>query len=814
MRPSTRLRSRCEFVAVLGVALASWISPFPAIAQSPPAYESVIIDSLDADGWNGVAFLARAFHQQVPFAIRFGSRSGTFLEGEQIFEAVREVGPHAPDASYCRMAWWHYPRQALITLEWSRIDPTTVVGRITAARDFNLVLEAYFPFEGDNFGMPGGEGVYSFDEPHQALVGERYFDKVFGPTARFVVMTDRPVMGGVYPGLAKLVETVKVSGTVASAAKGTPWAGWHEMEDLTAGAAGLGFATDGTQAHFVAKLGWEKDSLIQQAGDLLTAGRIDDILKRKEADYTARRPSVTGLFAGAPEAIGNSMFWNSVYAQSADSIFPSIGRRWAHQFGGWMVGEWDCFFGSLLTSLEDKAQTVAAIKAILLGQTDTGMVPSTLYGAGSVWDSSQPPIGSYMVWKVYQRLQDRELLAWAYPRLKKWHEWWLHDRGDGQPWRDGNRDGLLEWGSDRGSAHSVGGRGFLYVAKWETGMDDSPMYDDVTYDPHTYTMNLDDVALNSYYASDTECLAKIAAILGKDEDATAFTTEYEHLKRLIREKLWNERDGIYENRYWTGEFSKRLSPTNFYPIYAGIATPEQAKRMVEDHLQNPQEFWGEYVIPSIARNDPAFPDQYYWRGSIWAPSNYLVYQGLMRYGFDKLAFELAAKSYKLFMDDWKANQHYNEQYLAWGGYGGGDPHYTWGTLLCLMALEQYIDKNPWDGLRFGALAPTSTGTFRGATWDGHTYDVAIGPAKTSLARDGQMRFEASAAVVVRQYQLSASGVAFQLKSDKPVGITTAEFDSGSFQWTLDGKPAGKVAIRDGRGHFVVPDGQHQVVLSK
>ena len=154
------------------------------------------------------------------------------------------------------------------------------------------------------------------------------------------------------------------------------------------------------------------------------------------------------------------------------------------------MGEWDCFFGALLTSLEDKAQTAAAIRAILLAQTDTGLVPNMASGGGITPDRSQPPVGSYVTWKVYQKFQDRDLLEWAYPRLKKWHEWWLHDRGDGQPWRDGNKDGLLEWGSDRGSAPSVGGRGFLQAAKWESGMDDSPMFDEVTYDANTYTMNL------------------------------------------------------------------------------------------------------------------------------------------------------------------------------------------------------------------------------------------------------------------------------------------------------------------------------------
>jgi putative isomerase len=390
----------------------------------------------------------------------------------------------------------------------------------------------------------------------------------------------------------------------------------------------------------------------------------------------------------------------------------------------------------------------------------------------------------------------------------------LHDRGDGQAWRDGNRDGLLEWGSDRGSAHSVGGRGFLYVAKWESGMDDSPMYDEVHYDPHTYTMNLDDVGLNSLYASDAESLAKIAGILGKDDDAKKLASEYEHMKQLIRDKLWNDQDGIFENRFWNGGFSKHLSPTNFYPLLAGVATPEQAKRMVEEHLLNPKEFWGNYVVPSIARNDPTFPDQFYWRGSIWGPTNYLLYEGVNRYGFDKIALEIAQKSYNLFMDDWKANQRYNEQYLAWGGYGGGDPHYTWGTLLCLIALEQFIDKTPWDGFRFGALNPSSSGVFRGATWDGHTYDTTIGPGRTALARDGKIRFEAAGGVVVRNYQPTASRLAFTVKTDKPVEVTTCEFDAGEFLLRIDGKTAGMVSIHEGRGHFVVPAGEHEVDLAK
>jgi len=774
-----------------------------SFGQSTPEYESVAIGSLDSDAWNGIMFLAKAFNQPAPFALRIGSRSGSFLDGEQIFGAVREVGPHAPDGSYCRLSWRHSPREALVTLEWSRIDLTTAVGRLTAARDFRLVLVTYFPYLEVSWGT---QGFYSIDESRQAIVGERYFDNVFGPTARFVVVVDQPTIGtGIYPAPTQLRENMNGSGNLISSIANEP----------TAGAAGLEFVTDGSNsAHFVATLGWEKDGLLRKAKELLTPGKIDAILKEKAEAYAARRPRVKGLFEGAPEAIGNSMFWNTLYAPSNGLLFPSISRHWAHNWGGWVVGEWDCFFGSLLTSLEDKAQTIAAVRAILLAQTDTGLVPNIAAGSGITPDRSQPPVGSYVTWKLYQKFQEKELLEWAYPRLRKWHEWWLRDRGDGQPWRDGNKDGLLEWGSDRGSSPSTGGRGFLQAAKFESGMDDSPMFDEVTYDIHTYTMNLHDVGLNSLYTLDAECLSKIAALLGKDEDANRFSAEYDHMKQLVQEKLWNEQDGIYENRFWNGQFSKHLSPANFYPMFAGIATPEQAKRMVEEHLLNPKEFWGTYVAPSIARNDPGFSDQFYWRGDIWGPTNYMLYQAINRYAYDKVALEFAQKNYDLFMDDWKTNQHDNEQYHAWGGNGGGDTHYTWGALLCLVALEQYIDKNPWEGLRFGALNPPSSGEFRGSTWDGHTYDVRIGPEKTVLTCDGKIQFEATSGVVVRQYQVQPSHLSFTLKSAKGSRVTTAEFDSGELSLRIDGKAAGRASVRQGRRTFDVPAGEHVVELGK
>jgi len=306
----------------------------------------------------------------------------------------------------------------------------------------------------------------------------------------------------------------------------------------------------------------------------------------------------------------------------------------------------------------------------------------------------------------------------------------------------------------------------------------------------------------------------------------------------VREKLWNEKDGIYENRFWDGRFSAHLSPTNFYPLFAGIATPQQAERMVKEHLLNTNEFWGKYVTPTIARNDRAFPDQFYWRGDIWGPTNYMLYEGINRYRFDRVALEYAQKNYDLFMDDWRSNQHDDEEYYAWGGSTGNDSstHYTWGALLCLIPLEQYIDVNPWEGLRFGALGASAIGNLRGEVWDNHKYDVILGPSRTALMRDGRLAFEADAAVVVRNYQVSGSQLTFSLKTERPVNVKTLEFDSGDLNLKVEGKSVGRVRVepfttdvstltkpenisghvrvQHGRASFQLPAGEHAVELAK
>ena len=170
--------------------LALVFVPISLAAQMKPEFSAVQIGAFDPDAWNGIMFESKAYGQRIPFAIRFGSKMDTFADGDRIFDAVSLVGPHAPDGSYSLIGWQNLPRAATITLEWSRINETTVVGRLTAPRDVQLVLEAYGPGGPGNFA-----GTYSVRAAEGQIDGEHFTDGEFGKTVRFVVAVDRPIAG-------------------------------------------------------------------------------------------------------------------------------------------------------------------------------------------------------------------------------------------------------------------------------------------------------------------------------------------------------------------------------------------------------------------------------------------------------------------------------------------------------------------------------------------------------------------------------------------------------------------------------------------
>ncbi len=408
---------------------------------------------------------------------------------------------------------------------------------------------------------------------------------------------------------------------------------------------------------------------------------MNAILERAEKTYQARRPSASGAWGDFAGAIADNMNNSRIYSTDNKLLAHSVSRRWAHGPNLAVYFCWDSFFNAALACLDDPRTARDTVRAILGCQTKEGFIPNFAHteGVGKSFsdDRSQPPVGALCVWKMHQRWPDPAFLREVYPKLVQWHAWWFTAR-------DGNKDGLLEWGSN-----GKGWQGALF----ETGWDDTPHFGGAKMIGNN--MNADAVDLNALYSMDAEYLALIAKAMHRNEDAAKFRREHETMNKRINEKLWNERLGIYCSRLWdqdgkAGAFLTRLTPMNFYPLICGAPDRQRAQRMMRI-LTDPKKFWGQWILPTLAYDDPMWPQQEYWRGKVWGPVNYLVFQGLKRYATPERRQEFARKSVDLFMRNWIDRGVCGENYLSTNGSQSSDPNYTWGALLCLIGVEEVVD---------------------------------------------------------------------------------------------------------------------------
>jgi len=423
-----------------------------------------------------------------------------------------------------------------------------------------------------------------------------------------------------------------------------------------------------------------------------TPGLLDE--RRAKAEVVPERPA----------AIRDVLNWNTVWNPVWDAPYTPATRGWvSHRFGGFIVWQIDSWFHVILAShVGDGALARANLEAALGCRTDTGML-AALRGVLTDWvDRSHPPLGAHAVWSAAESLGDPSILERAYPVLRDAYRWWWTAR-------DGNGDGVLEYGSSPvGDGHFVHTR---LAAMDESFNDNSPVHDELSFVPATHTLDGADVGLNALLVHEAELLARIAEGLGRTDEADDLRSGAQAHAARIRDVLWDDERGVFANRRWDGVFVRSLSPMSFAPLFAGVASPAQAERLVTEWLRHPARFGGPYPVAGTPHEDPASLDNEYWRGRVWPPLNYIVYHGLRRYGFDVDAAWVAEAGDAMFRRSWAGRRSY-ENFNQRTGEGGdspdAEPFYTWGTLLPMLAEEDLLDLDPFDGLCVGSPAPPVT----------------------------------------------------------------------------------------------------------
>ncbi len=282
---------------------------------------------------------------------------------------------------------------------------------------------------------------------------------------------------------------------------------------------------------------------------------------------------------------------------------------------------WDSAFHAIGMQHISPQLAREAIEAVFAYQEEDGFIPHMM-APGYSSEVIQPPT---LGWAAMELLtkdtenEDREFLGRIVGSLEKFIRWVLEHRAK----RDGDS---LGWSIRKRYS-------FPLCRSGETGMDNTPRFD--------CTDDAESVDIIAFVIQEIEMLEKMCEILSRTMPAD-MQEKRQSLIETLQTRFWNEDEKFFYDRYHDGDFIRVKTAAAFTPLFAGAATDEQAAAMVE-HLQNPREFWTHFPVPSTAISEPAYTKDY-WRGPTWINYNYLVMQGLKRYGFSGLAEELRRRT--------------------------------------------------------------------------------------------------------------------------------------------------------------------------
>jgi len=282
---------------------------------------------------------------------------------------------------------------------------------------------------------------------------------------------------------------------------------------------------------------------------------------------------------------------------------------------------------------------------------------------------SQPPFLTRMILGVYEQTKDRDWLRKTVPAIERYYRFWTtephaipgiglsryFDRGSGPA-----AEVLSDEKDAEGRTHYDRAREYYrthdvtdyseelyYNAKRdeltdlfykgdrtmrESGFDPSSRFGALNVDVIHYAP----VCLNSLLFIMENDAAQIMETLNAPNAAATWRARADARRQRINRLLWDEKAGMYyDYNFRTRQLRRYDFATTFYPLWAGIATPAQAKR-VRENLARFEAPGGLLTSTEVTGNQ--------WDAPFgWAPLQMIAVDGLRKYDFDDDADRIATK---------------------------------------------------------------------------------------------------------------------------------------------------------------------------
>lgn len=396
---------------------------------------------------------------------------------------------------------------------------------------------------------------------------------------------------------------------------------------------------------------------------------------------------------------------------------------------------WDAAFMALGWSHFDLGRAHTEIRSLLKAQWRNGMVPHIIYHQGAsdyfphpeFWQMeglphsgeilssglTQPPVLASIVRRMQDRFyNDETQLKFArevLPKITDWHRW-LHTARDADgtglpclihPWESGT-DNSPRWLAVLDTLTPYDLPEYKRRDMQHVNPDERPRPED--YERFVFLMDRgrrvrwedkqlmeghpflvqDAMFCAILHQADQDLLTLAKAVRGETGEIEGWI---EKTREVFDGRFWNEGRGLYLDYDVRRASSIPVNTcATFAPLYAGLASTEQAERLVQEHYENPAEYAPneetKYRVPSTAKNEKGYAPRRYWCGPVWMILNWLTTLGLRRYGYGVLADDLRASSLGLL-----ATQGLREYYDPRDGTGLGGQDFAWTAGLALDFID-------------------------------------------------------------------------------------------------------------------------------
>lgn len=388
---------------------------------------------------------------------------------------------------------------------------------------------------------------------------------------------------------------------------------------------------------------------------------------------------------------------------------------------------WDSAFHAIVLSHFDTSWAKNEIKNHLLGQWDGGFIPHIIFWEPKIhklphWAFleskpslepntsaiTQPPILGIAVEEIFTKDPDLEFLKETLPKVAKHHKWLFENR-------DPDGDFLLsiispnESGMDESPVFQVvsGYKGgnlakLHYAFRKPDILNQKNLFDSKKILEKDY-FNVEEILFNTVAIESSRSISRLFKYLKNSREAEYFENAARQSEKSLFSKLWDESDGCFYSIYSNQETKAKVKTiASLIPLYLENLPENMVNVLVDKHLLNPEEFWTNYPIPSVARNEAyysplEFPKyrndlkdlvlnkvylSFYrelkmlWRGPTWIATNWFIIKGLRKHGKKDIADKIVNKMTSM-IDHWGFREYYNPE----TGQGYRRENFGWSTLI-------------------------------------------------------------------------------------------------------------------------------------